>query len=74
MIDKAKLLDWINDKKYIHEGPYEEFETDEDIAGFKGSLKILNWLEHAIENSLFDVEVEQDVWKRAQVVLGKREE
>ena len=60
MIDKQKLLQWIEDKKYVFAvEDYDHRSADdspEEIAEWKGCMKILNALDMNITAGTFDVE------------------
>ncbi|MDQ0873768.1 hypothetical protein QFZ77_002427 [Paenibacillus sp. V4I3] len=55
MIDKQKLIKWIEDKKYVYTMDEELLESEE-IALCKGAMKILNRLSWEISIGEFDVE------------------
>lgn len=56
MIDKQKLLQWIADKRYVYEGPYEEDDTTFDIERYSGSLTILSMLQTMVDKGWLDYE------------------
>lgn len=53
MIDKQKLLHWIDDKKYVYS--VEEYDhaaaedSPEELAEWKGCMKMLNMIKRMIE-------------------------
>lgn len=56
MIDKQKLLQWIKDKRYVYEGPYEEDDTPLDIERYTGSLTILSMLQTMVDKGWLDTD------------------
>lgn len=53
MIDKAKLLQWIEDKKDVYGPPYQEDEF-EKVQYWKGMLNMLVKLKQEIDLGEFD--------------------
>lgn len=57
MIDKAKLLQWIEDKQYVFSP--SALDSELDAAQWKGSRNVLSMLERDIENYEFDTDEEE---------------
>lgn len=58
MISKQKILQWIEDKKYVYSGPYSDnWEAKRCI----GSLNILSMMERDIELGEFVVDNGEEV-------------
>ena len=56
MIDKKKLLQWIDDEIFIYStGPYDD-DTPEEIAMYKARTHTLRKLEMQISAGILDVE------------------
>lgn len=56
MIDKQKLLQWIEDQRYIYGSPQKEEDTPDEIASWSGRVKMVNKLEMDIRAGNLDVE------------------
>ncbi len=56
MLDKQKLLTWIEDKKYVYEVPDEYGDSKEELAEWKGCMKVLNIIKWQIERGEFVVD------------------
>lgn len=56
MIDKQKLLTWIEDKKYVYGGPYDDGESSDELQRYQGVLMILRVLDQEIEWGRLDAE------------------
>lgn len=54
MLDKQKLLQWIEDMKFVYS--VEDGDSQEYIRMYKGMLKILNTLDMDIRAGNLDVE------------------
>ena len=54
MINKQKLLQWVEDKKYVYSPSASDSELD--AAEWKGSRNVLFMLERDIENGEFVIE------------------
>lgn len=55
-IDKQKLLQWIEDEKFVFSGPYDASESSDNILRYQGRLLQLSKLERAIELGEFKQE------------------
>lgn len=56
MIDKQKLIKWVEDNIDIYSAPYDDTDTPEDIRMYKARINILRHLEIHIAAGSFDVE------------------
>lgn len=54
MLDKQKLLQWIEDKQFVYSEPYEESDTVEKIVGYKNVVMILRVLKRDIDRNEFE--------------------
>jgi hypothetical protein len=56
-ISKQKLLQWVEDKKYVYSAP-ELDDSPEEIAKWSGCMKMLNMIERMVELGEFKQEEE----------------
>ena len=56
MIDKQKLLQWVEAMNYVYSAPPEEGDTPEEIAMWKGKVQMLNRLDMDIRAGNLDAE------------------
>lgn len=56
MIDKQKLLQWVEDERYVYSEPYDDTDTPDDIRVYKAKINTLRHLEIHIAAGSFDVE------------------
>ena len=56
MISEQKLLQWIENKKYVYSVGPEYFDDIEEVSMCNGARKALNQLRHALETGEFGVE------------------
>jgi hypothetical protein len=61
MIDEKKLLQWIEDKKYVFAAGPGDFDDYEDYVKCQGSLKVLGMIERDIELGEFVVDNGEEV-------------
>ena len=55
MIDKQKLIKWVEGEIYVYSGPYDD-ATPEQVVKWKAKVQILRKLEMEISCSTLDVE------------------
>ncbi|OAS19269.1 hypothetical protein [Paenibacillus oryzisoli] len=48
MIDEQTLLQWIEKKRHVFGGPYDDSEKEEDIQKYEGALMMLRLLKQEI--------------------------
>lgn len=56
MIDKAKLLQFIEDKKYVYSIDPEYLDTSTEIDFCMGAIRVLNILKQQVELGEFEEE------------------
>ena len=72
MIDKQKLIKWVEDEIYVLSGPYDD-NTPEEIARWKAKVQMLRLLERDIASGEFDAADDDTTVITSSVNIEQRE-